>query len=385
MESRVYLDYASATPLLPEAAAAMIEALQSYGNPGAIHREGVNAKALLASARERIALELGCKAREVVFVSGGTEANNLSILGVARHRACTQSDLKNTHWIVSAIEHPSVLECFSEIERLGGSVTHIEPDERGIISPEAVCAALKEHTVLVSVAWANHELGTIQPIRAIARALKEKNARVLMHTDAGQAPLYLYPHVHTLEVDLLSLDSGKLYGPRGIGAVYVGRNVAISPVMLGGGQERGLRAGTENVALAAGFAHAFSMVGKEREEEVKRLRALRQTLVDKLSDIPGTLINTRVEQSLPHMLNVSIPGASSEYLTLALDHQGFAISTKSACREGEESRSRVVESVFGDERRAAHTLRFSLGRGSTQKEIDSVVDALRTIVANIEP
>ena len=382
---RIYLDHASAPPVLPEASWAMREAENLSGNPGAIHAEGVAAKKSLEDSRTRIASLLGCKGREVVFTSGLTEANNLAIVGFAKRLERTKRTLAGTHWLVSSIEHDSVLGCFSEIERMGGTVSHIEPDERGIILPESVGKALRPETVFLSVGWANNELGTVQPLSKIARILraheKKHGIHVAFHSDAGQAPLYLSTVVSTLGVDLLSLGGNKLYGPHGIGALYVGKNITIAPIMFGGKQEKGLRAGTESVALAAGLAAAYEVVARERRQEAARLGEMRDQLASELvAHIPGLIVNGDLRHSLPHMLNVSIPNISSEYVTLALDHASIAVSTKSACREGEDSRSHVVEALGGKKWRAENTLRFSFGRGNRPGDVAQTVQALREIV-----
>lgn len=390
---RIYLDYASAPPVLSEAVTAMREVEQLIGNAGAIHAEGVAAKKSLENSRAHIASRLGCKSRELIFTSGLTEANNIAILGFARHLGILRSDLKgaqgrtleNTHWIVSAIEHNSVLACFAEIERLGGTVSHVEPDERGIISAEAVGRALRSETVFVSIGWANNEIGTVQPLGKVARTLdsfsEEHNTRIVFHVDAGQAPLYLPTLINSLGLDLLSLGANKLYGPHGIGALYVSNDVELGPVAFGGKQERGLRAGTESVALASGFAAAYETVAREREGESKRLRNLRDDLARQLTlCIPGMHINGDLEHALPHMLNISIPGINSEYVTLALDHAGIAVSTKSACREGEESHSHVVAALGGEEWRAGNTVRFSLGRDTRESDVGRTVEALTKIL-----
>ena len=377
-KERIYLDFASATPTLPEALSAMRDA-EFLGNPGAIHKEGVEAKQALEAAREKVALELGCKAREVIFTSGLTEANNLAILGLAR-KMDMGGQLKGSRWIVSSMEHDAVLQSFAEIERLGGEVTHIDPDERGIISVETVLAALKPETVLVSIGWANNEIGVVQPLRDISRAIKEKNPNVLLHSDAGQAPLYISPQVHTLGVDLLSLGSNKLYGPHGVGALYLSNRAELAGVVIGGKQERNLRAGTENVALATGFATAFAAVSQMRESEKKRLKKLRDQFAKELLLIPGLVINGSMEHALPHMLNISIPNVSSEYVTLALDHAGIAVSTKSACREGEESQSHVVAALASEPWRAQNTFRFSLGTDTTEADLKNVSVALAAII-----
>ena len=389
-KSRIYLDYASATPLLPQAAKAMRDAEKLVGNPGAIHKEAVEAKRALQDARERIAKILGIKSRELVFASGLTEANNLAIVGFARKLEQIKRTLDGTHWIVSAIEHASVLECFSEVERLGGEVTHVMPNGKGIITAGAISAALKPETVFVSVGWANNEIGTIQPLSKIAEAIraheKENSSTVIFHTDGGQAPLYGPTVVHSLGVDLLSLSASKLYGPHGIGALYLSNRAELAPVILGGDQERGLRAGTENVALAVGFATAFEIVAKERHEESKRLHTMRDELARELiAQVPNIIINGDLKHALPHMLNISIPNIDAEYLCLSLDHEGIAVSTKSACNEGEKA-SHVVEALgglpvqAGENWRAENTLRISFGRESKAPDTKVFLSALTRLL-----
>ena len=395
---RIYLDYASATPVHREAARAFSDASQVYANPGAIHSEGVAAKRLLTGARESIASRLGCKAREIIFVSGLTEANNIALIGLARGLELRKRSLEGTHWIVSSIEHSSVLECFSEIERMGGTVSHVEPDAKGIVRAERVRELLRPTTVAVSVGWGNNEIGTIQPLSPISRVLrayeKAHHSTILFHSDAGQAPLYRSPQVHSLGVDMLSLGSGKLYGPRGVGCLYLSNRASLAPTVFGGGQERGLRSGTEDVALATGFAAAFGEITAGREAEAKRLRALRDNFAREIvARIPGVVINGDLKHALPHMLNISVPGErTGEYLVLALDYAGLSLSTKSACREGEAS-SHVVEALerarnavpseaLAKEGRARNTLRFSLGSTTTESELKQVLSILEKVLSS---
>ncbi len=353
----------------------------------------MHAREALEDARATIAAELACKAREIIFTSGLSESLNLAILGTARARDIAGT-FANTHWIVSSIEHSAVLESFAEIERLGGAVTYIDPDARGLFSPDIALRALRPNTVFLSIGWANNEVGVLQPIREIAQALRELRSNdgptksIMLHADAGQAPLYVVPHVNTLGVDLLSLGSNKLYGPHGIGALYVGKNASIAPIILGGGQERGFRSGTENVALAVGFASAVHAIARERHEEERRLRALRDTFARTiLEQIPTAVVNGTLDRGLPHLLNISIPDIQSEYITLALDRVGIALSTKSACNEGIEGKSHVLEAMYATEKgaesrewRSANTLRFSLGRETTAHELEQVVLELARIV-----
>src|SRR3989344_4033297 len=405
-KKRIYLDYASATPVHPKAEGAFSVASRMFANPGAIHAEGVAAKHALTEARESLARHLGCKARELIFVSGLTEANNIALIGLARGLELRKRSLADTHWIVSSIEHSSVLECFAEIERMGGTVSHVEPDAKGIVRAEEVAALLRPATVLVSVGWGNNEIGTIQPLAAIARTLRayEKTTSltcvhksdlsgIIFHSDAGQAPLHRSPPAHSPGVDMLALGSGKLYGPRCIGCLYLGNRASLSPTVFGGGQESGLRSGTEDVALATGFAAAFDEISSERDAETKRLRLLRDNFVREIiTRISGIVVNGDLKHTLPHMLNISVPGErTGEYLVLALDHAGLSLSTKSACREG-EANSHVVAALeranhaspseaLAKEGRATNTLRFSLGRGTTERELKhalSVIEKIRS-------
>src|SRR3990167_8610644 len=384
---RIYLDHASAPPVRGEALKAMRSAERFLGNPGAIHAEGAAAKKALEDARARVAFVLGAKARELIFTSGLTEANNLGILGYARGLERIRRSLADTHWIVSAIEHDSVLSSFGEIERMGGKVSYAHPKEDGIIAPSEVERLLKPETVFVSIGWANNEIGTIQQLSKIAHILRVHESAhkttIAFHADAGQGPLYLSTVVHSLGVDLLSLGPYNLYGPHGIGALFVGSRTSlgnIAPLLLGGGQERGLRAGTESVALALGFAEAFECIARERELEAKRLRELRDMLAQELSArIPGLVVNGDLKHVLPHMLNISIPNISSEYIVLALDKAGIAISTKSACRESEEA-SHVVAALGGEEWRARNTLRISLGKNTQKKGISRAVGEIVRVV-----
>lgn len=382
---RIYLDYASAPPVCEAAKKALQKGEEYTGNPGAIHREGVLAKKALDRARATVAKPFGVKPREIVFTSGLTAANNLAILGTAAALEKVRRTLEGTHWIVSSIEHTSVLDCFSEIERRGGSVTHVDPNERGIVEPRAIADALKSETVLVSLSWANNEIGTLQPLAKISTLIrtheKAHKTTVLFHADAGQAPLYEPTVIESLGVDLLSLGANKLYGPHGIGALYLSNRAQLSRIMQGGPQERGLRPGTEAVALALGFAAAVEFIAPLRKGEAKRVRALRDELTKGiLRAIPGALVNGDLAHALPHMLNISIPGIQSEYVTLALDHAGIAISTKSACREGEERRSHVVEALGGEPWRAENTLRFSLGGATTGSDVKKTVETLAEII-----
>ncbi len=417
---RIYLDHASATPIHPVAQRTIAQFSARYANPGALHAEAVEAKHALERARERIAAHLGSKAREIIFTSGLTEGNALAIVGAARALERTRRTLQGTHWLTSDIEHSSVLESFAEVERMGGRVTHIPPDKHGRIQPERVASLLSQETVFVSVGWANNELGVVQPLSRIARVLRayeKKHAagrprsampRIQLHSDAGQGPIYLSPNVHTLGVDLFSVGSGKLYGPRGVGCLYVGTKATIAPIHFGGGQQRGLRPGTEDPILAAGFMSAFDQIARSRAAESHRAAKLRDELAKQIGVLyPQAVLNGDLQRSLPHMLNVSFPGEQTgEYLALRFDRLGVALSTKSTCREGEAA-SHVVEALEKAASttsvklsvgapagaattastfrpwRAQNTLRFSLGPTTTAADLKYVVAALQRIIPTV--
>jgi cysteine desulfurase len=263
---------------------------------------------------------------------------------------------------------------------MGGEVVRVAPNEKGVITEEALTHVLRSETVFVSIGWGNHEIGTIQPLSALSRVIREHEKKhttqVIFHSDAGQAPLYRAPQVHTLGVDLFSLGSNKMYGPHGVGVLYMSNRVQLAPIILGGDQERGARAGTENVALAAGFAAALAGAGRERIAEAARLMDLRDDLWKRMqAQIPGAVINGGQKNALPHLLNISIPDIDSEYIALALDLAGIAVSTKSACNEG-ESMSHVVRAISQDDWRVKNTLRLSLGRETRVKDVLRTAETL---------
>ncbi|PJE74122.1 MAG: cysteine desulfurase NifS [Candidatus Taylorbacteria bacterium CG10_big_fil_rev_8_21_14_0_10_41_48] len=369
-KKRIYLDYAAATPVLRVALKAQTKAYKTYANPSAIHKDGIDATALLEESRKSIALFLACKSREVVFVSGGTESNNLAILGFAQLFEKKDTLIKNSHWITAKIEHPSTLECFRRIESMGASVTYLKPNEDGSINPSTLEDALRKETVFVSIGWANSEIGVIQRIRKLAEVIKTKNKDIIFHTDAGQAPLYLSSIVQGLGVDLLTLDSGKMYGPRGVGVLYKKSSVNLAPLFYGGSQEYGLRPGSENVSLAVGFSKAIEEMASIRKTEAMRLESIREYFIKEVkSNIKEAVINGEGKMVLPNIVSVSIPNIDNEYIALALDRAGISISTKSSCLEGESDASYVIEALGVEKWRAQNALRFSFGTETSKKDV----------------
>jgi cysteine desulfurase len=369
VQKRIYLDHAAATPQDKRMAEIMRETgVEVYGNPGSLHKEGVAAKKILEKARRTIADILHAHSDEIIFTSGGTEANNLAIFG-----AVTVPE--KAHLIISGIEHPSVLECARELERLGAEVVSLPVSSDGIVSPKSVKDALRQNTILVSIMYANNEIGTIQSIGEIAKIIRRHNkagGNTLFHTDACQAMNYLDMNVLKLGVDMMTINASKIYGPKGIGALFVKRGVKLAPRIFGGGQEGGIRSGTENVPVIAGFAEAMKIAEKMKEKESARLAKLRDFFIHEvLTKIPDTALNGSASERLPNNANVSFFGADAEGIVILLDARGIAASTGSACaninREGKVSHA--VLALDGDRIRAAGAVRFTLGRSTKKGDI----------------
>lgn len=374
-KKRVYLDHAAATPVCTEAQRAYRHASALYGNPSALHAEGVHASETLETARAQVAELLQVKAHDMYFVSGGTEANNLALLGSVRALGRTH---KTIHVVTSIIEHPSVLEPLRALEREKHiALSYVAPGIDGVIRPEALVSACTPDTRLVSIGFANSEIGVIQPLRTLIQALKKTYPDIMVHSDAGQAPLYEAVHIHTFGIDMLALDSGKLYGPRGVGALYIKRETPCVSVMYGGSQEGGFRPGTENVALASGFGVACVEVQKRRARERARAEVLKKYLVDAVLKHNGVVNGG--SNALPHILNVSFKDIDPEYFVAYCDARGIALSTKSACLEKKgEKASHVVQALCSQHElwRAFSAVRFSWGRGTTKKDIDALIKIL---------
>ncbi|MEX0931123.1 MAG: cysteine desulfurase family protein [Candidatus Paceibacterota bacterium] len=370
---RHYFDYASTTPVSD----AVKEKMNTvpFGNPGSLHEEGRVASELLQSARKKVANALKVKAGEVVFTHGGTDANMRALLGVVKAKKEKGVSYSDMEVVVSRIEHASILNTAKELLRLGVTVHYVSNNEEGIISPSELCSYITEKTVLVSIGYVNNEIGTIQPVRAIATKAKEKNPHVLVHTDACQSPLYVPVAPHALGVDLLSLDAQKIYGPKGVGVLFVRQDVELSP-LVDGTQERGIVPGTEALPLIVGMSEALSDAVLKQEDEAKRIAGIRDELFEYIEDkIPGAIRNGSKESRVANNINISLLSVDTEYLVMQLDARGFAISTKSTC-ERDMPYSHVVKELGGDEKRAYHTLRISLGRDSDLENAKKLIDTI---------
>lgn len=404
-KKRIYLDNAGATEVSERAKRALVESLSLYGNPSAIHYEGTKAGQLLDSARAMCATILNAHAYEIYFVSSGTESCNLAVVGTynAYHK---NNPSTVPHMIVSTIEHPAILEPIKALEREGKiQVTYIPVTPEGFVKVEDIKQALTDATILVSVMYANNEIGTLQPVKEIGRILDEwKKSKSLshaaypyFHTDACQAANYCNLDVLRLKCHLMTVNSSKIYGPKGAALLYKREGVKLIPVTLGGGQERELRSGTEATPLYYSFAHALRETKELEAQEVKRLESLndymRKELIKAVPSIifygafdeVGMLMEghkepKRVMKRLPNNINCRAKGITSEEMILRLDALGFAVSHKSACASLETDGSYVVMALGATEQEALENIRISFGRRTTKDDIDAFVSALKSIV-----
>jgi len=380
---RIYLDHAATTPLDERVFDAMRPYLSdTFGNASSVHWFGQQAKAALETSRETIARAIGAEPGEVLFTSGGTESDNFALRGVA------YAARKNgkTHLITSAAEHHAVLETCEALAREGFEATFLPVNFHGMVDPDEVRQALKDSTFLVSIMHANNEVGTVSPIREIAEHAHARG--VIVHTDAVQSLGKIPVNVRDLDIDLMTLSAHKMYGPKGIGALYVRRGIEIEPLLHGGGQEMGRRPGTENVALAVGCARALMLTVADMDVESARLKRLRDHLEARLrSTFPDIIVNGHPTACLPHILNVSFGNRrislEGDMLLVNMDLRGFALASGSACTSGSIQPSHVLLAMGCDEQTAKATLRFSLGRSNTQEQINDAVDALREVVGQM--
>ncbi len=384
---RVYLDHASATPLRPEVLMAMMPYLtESHGNPSSIHTEGQQAKAALEDARTSVARLLSVQPECVTFTSGGTESNNLAILGLVRARYESGVPYEHIEIITTAIEHPATSKTFEYLATLGVVVKYASVDEGGQVVLSALNSLLTPATFLISVAYVNSEIGVIQDVGAISRILakfsKAHDSTIFLHVDAAQAPLWLPCELSRLGCDLLSLDAGKFGGPKGVGALIHLKRVSVRNSSFGGGQERGLRPGTESVASIVGFAAAFQLAQSNWAANSEAVKSLQYYFYTQLKEkIPTAVLNGVLgDNRVSNNINISIPGIDSEFAVVSLDVAGIAISTKSACSSAGGGGSTVVQAITNDASRASTTLRFSLGLTTTRAEIEKAVDTLATFV-----
>jgi cysteine desulfurase len=365
----IYLDHNATTPLEPAVRAEMNAVLdRAVGNASSLHAFGQAARRILDEARARVARLIGALPEEIVFTSGGTEADNLAVLGVVAARSG-----RPPHVVTSAIEHPAVLNPCRQLELRGCRVTFLAVDREGRLDPAAAIAALSDETALVSVMLANNDVGTLQPVAALAEGARARG--VLIHTDAVQAVGKVPVNVHELGVDLLSLSGHKLHGPQGAGALYVRRGTPLEPFMFGGRQERGLRPGTENVAAIAGLGKACELAAMRLAEDGLRMDRLRAAFETAIRErVPGVTVNGGGASRLPNMSHLTFAGLDGETLAISLDLLGLAASVGAACSSGVREPPHVLLAMGRSPAAARSSLRFSFGRGNTDEDVARAVD-----------
>ena len=380
----IYLDNAATTPLREEVLSTMLPYFQeAYGNPSSIHHKGRTAKGALELAREEVARAIGARPHEIIFTSGGTEANNLSLRGVMHMKNVQHRKL---HMLVSAIEHVSVLETAETLSKEGFEVEYIPVDTHGMVSVEAVLSLARADTALISIMYANNEIGTVEPIAEIARALQDRfgENRPLLHTDACQAVGQLPISTSELGVDLMTINSGKIYGPKGVGMLYVREGVQLTPQITGGEQEHHLRAGTENVAGIVGFAKALSLALVEEHGTKERLTSLRDDFISSIRmEGLGAVLNGHETNRLPNNIHFSFPYIEGESLVLLLDMHGICASTGSACNARDLLPSHVLRAIQQSDNLMHGSIRFSLGIHTTKEELDFTVSTLTACASRL--
>jgi cysteine desulfurase len=376
---RVYFDYNATTPLAPEVAETMTRALRDqFGNASSVHHFGQQAKAAIDEARSGVAALLHADPSEIVFTSGGTESDNFAIRGAAEALDPTG----RRHLIASALEHEAVLNTLKALARRGWRTTLLPADQSGVVSPDRLREILTDDTALVSVMHANNEIGTIQPVAELAAIAHERGA--LMHTDAVQSTGKIPVDVRALGVDLLSLSAHKFNGPKGAGALWIKRGTRMQPILTGGRHERSRRAGTENVPALVGLGMASRLAASKMSAEAARVGALRDRLEQRiLRDVGGTAVNGTRSSRVPNTSNISFDRVEAESLLIALDLEGVAVSTGSACSSGTLEPSHVLRAMGFSPHRAQNSLRFSLGMFSTEEEVDRVASLLPSIVEKL--
>ncbi len=374
-----YLDHAASTPILPEAVAAVVAAMTAPGNASSLHAAGRRARRSVEESREALAAALGARPSEVVFTGGGTESDNLAVKGL--YWARRAADPRRTRVLASAVEHHAVLDAIEWlVAHEGAQVTWLEVDALGRVHPDVLADALGDDVALVTVMWANNEVGTVQPVRALADVAHERG--VPLHTDAVQAVGQLHVDFAASGADALTVTGHKLGGPLGAGALLLGREVACTPLLHGGGQERDVRSGTFDTPALAGLAVATTLAVERRPETAGRLAALRDDLVSRVrAAVPEAVLNGDVGLGrLPGNVHFSFPGCEGDSLLLLLDARGVEVSTGSACSSGVARPSHVLVAMGADEERARSSLRFSLGHSSTQSDVDALLDVLPAVV-----
>jgi len=381
---RVYLDWAAATPMRPEVVKVMQPYFEQYfGNPSAVHKEGMKTKQAIETAREQVAKAVQVRPEFVTFTGGGTEGNNLAITGIINALLENGKEYSELEVITTKIEHPSVTKTIDQLNKKGVQANYIEVDNVGRVNLESLKGLLNEKTVLVSVSYANSEIGVVQPLRQIKKLINQAEekfgTKIYFHVDGAQAPLWLTCRADSVGADLFTLDTAKCRGPKGVGILIRSRRVKLSPVLYGGGQENGLRAGTENVAGIVGASLALELATNDFKDRAGRVAKVRDKILALIAiELPQAIINGPAgDARIANNINISIPGLDTEFATVVLDQAGFAVSTKSACAGAGGGESLVVKEISADPARSASTLRITLGPDTKTSDIQPLLEVLK--------
>ena len=384
MEETVYLDNSATTQVLPDVVDVVVEMMEKdYGNPSSYHRMGISVEKKMKEARQRVATALGAKAKEIIFTSGGTEANNLAIRGVAHHYRN-----RGQHLITSQIEHPSVLNVFKRLEKEGYQVTYLPVDKKGFVRVEDLKEAMTDKTILVSIMHLNNEVGSIQAIREMSEMVRANNSLTIFHVDAVQSFGKIPVNPREMGVDLLTISGHKIHGPKGVGALYCNEKISLQPLIEGGGQERDIRSGTENVPGIVGLGLAAQLIDEKRKQLVKELKELKGWLIkevqDKIQDCkvngPETIEAMEEGESSPHIINLSFPGLKGEVLLHALEDKKIYVSTGSACHSRQDAPSHVLQAMKLNKRELESAIRISLSYQTTAQDLEYLMDYLPNLV-----
>ncbi|WP_186429206.1 cysteine desulfurase NifS [Clostridium sp. BSD9I1] len=375
---KIYMDYSATTYIKPEVVEAMEPYIKEYfANPSSAYSLSNRAKMIIDESREALANLINAKSSEIYFTSGGTESDNWAIKGVA-----FANMNKGRHIITSSIEHHAVLNACEYLKKFGFEITYLTVDEYGMVNLQELKSSIRKDTILVSIMIANNEIGTIEPISEIGKVCKERN--VVFHTDAVQAVGNIHLDVENMNIDLLSFASHKIYGPKGIGALYIRKGTKIDNLIHGGEQEKGKRGGTENLASIVGFGKASEIALNNLNEHRERLTYLRDILINELLQIPGTKLNgAKGEKRLPGSVNITFNDAQAELMLMMMDREGIFVSSGSACQAGAVEPSHVLKAIGLSNKEAKETIRFSLGYKTTKEHVDKVINVVRDCVQKL--
>ncbi len=372
----IYFDNSATTRPYDEVIEAVVNAMKTdYGNPSSMHLKGLDAEHIVKDAAGSVCRILKCLPEEVVFTSGGTESNNMAIIGSALAKKRS-----GRHIVVSSVEHASVSAVMQFLIREGYEVTYIPSDEKGIVSPEAFKDAVRDDTILVSCMHVNNEIGSVMPVTEIAKAVKSKNPNVYFHVDAIQSFGKIEVIPKNIGCDLLSVSGHKIHGPKGSGFLYIKKGTLIRPIIYGGGQQKNMRSGTENVPAISGLGKAVMLTFADFDKKIEHIRALRDKLINGLTEIEDVYSNTDMENGAPHIASISFVGVRAEVMLHALEDKGIYVSSGSACSSNKSKESAVLSAIGLDKKRLESTLRFSFGEENTNDEVDYAIDTIKQLL-----